>query len=244
MSIATFLNVWMQGGTDGERFLTLLAVAENARDNGEAAVSVRTLGARVGLSRRVVSRCLDELCEAGDLKLLARGTGRYAPSKYQIAKKYRQAAPDATAFTVPPNVEATGTQAVPVEFAPRKRPETVTVAPEIAVMATPAPPPPAPEATEPAQLGFHHAPSGMTQQDVDRVLNAAGVAPPPGQPFYWLRVDHQHHLRQILDERRIGSTEALCMKITGARSKGATAPSTVRSMRGVVDSILGNYGAA
>jgi DNA-binding transcriptional MocR family regulator len=83
MSIKVMNWVWEHSPTKGTELLMLLAIADNAADDGgNAFPSIRTLARKTRLDDRTVQRIVRKLAEQGQLAVVERG-GR-EPNRYAI----------------------------------------------------------------------------------------------------------------------------------------------------------------
>ena len=73
MSIEVMSWVWKKSQASGTDKFVLLAIADNAWDDGTHAwPSVHTIMRKTGLSERTVQRCIQNLCDMGELKIVDR----------------------------------------------------------------------------------------------------------------------------------------------------------------------------
>lgn len=69
MSIEVMSWVWKHSKSSGTSKFVLLAIADNAWDDGTNAwPSITTISRKTGLSSRTVQRCIQTLCEMGELE--------------------------------------------------------------------------------------------------------------------------------------------------------------------------------
>jgi hypothetical protein len=83
MSIRMMTQVWDQSQHKGSELLLLLAIADNANDQGVAYPSVRTLAKKTRLSRRSVQYLINKVEQSGELRVSV-GTGPHGCNEYHI----------------------------------------------------------------------------------------------------------------------------------------------------------------
>ncbi|MDQ3831906.1 MAG: helix-turn-helix domain-containing protein [Candidatus Tectomicrobia bacterium] len=83
MSIAIMTHVWQRSQHKGSELLLLLAIADNANDQGIAYPSVRTLAKKTRLSRRNVQYLINKVEQSGELRVSV-GTGPHGCNEYHI----------------------------------------------------------------------------------------------------------------------------------------------------------------
>lgn len=92
MSIKAMNYVWTQSKSQGTARLTLLALADSCNDDGEWCPGVASLAKKVNLGERQTQRCLRELEQTGEIRILKNQgfkTGSGNTNKYQMVI-YRQ----------------------------------------------------------------------------------------------------------------------------------------------------------
>jgi helix-turn-helix protein len=83
MSIAIMTQVWQRSQHKGSELLLLLALADNANDQGVAYPSRRTLAKKTRMSDRHVKRLVQVLIRSGEL-VVHFGSGPRGCNEYQI----------------------------------------------------------------------------------------------------------------------------------------------------------------
>jgi hypothetical protein len=83
MSIRMMTLVWDQSQHKGSELLLLLAIADNANDQGVAYPSVRTLAKKTRLSRRNVQYLINKVEQSGELRVSV-GTGPHGCNEYYV----------------------------------------------------------------------------------------------------------------------------------------------------------------
>ena len=92
MSIKAMNYVWSHSKSQGTARLTLLALADSCNDDGEWSPGVASLAKKVNLGERQTQRCLRELEQTGEIRILQNQgfkTGSGSTNKYQMVL-YRQ----------------------------------------------------------------------------------------------------------------------------------------------------------
>jgi hypothetical protein len=74
MSLDAMNAVWLHSEQKGNALLTLLAIADNANDDGFAFPSYKHLAAKTRLSQRTVQNIVSELLQSNELALVTSGT--------------------------------------------------------------------------------------------------------------------------------------------------------------------------
>ncbi|OYD05784.1 helix-turn-helix domain-containing protein [Rhizobium sp. N4311] len=93
MSIKVMSIVWSRAPVQSGDLLMLLALADNADDNGVAFPSVTYLASKARMSQRNVQRCLRSLEGAGYIQIIERG-GPSGSNKYRVNLKLLRDLPD------------------------------------------------------------------------------------------------------------------------------------------------------
>lgn len=84
MAINVMSWVWRESQSSGADLLVLLAIADQAHEDGDGAwPSVRTLAGRARVSDRTVQRCINSLVLLGELEI-RKGVGRNGVNVYRI----------------------------------------------------------------------------------------------------------------------------------------------------------------
>jgi hypothetical protein len=83
MSIRMMTLVWDQSQHKGSELLLLLAIADNANDQGIAYPSVRTLAKKIRMSRRNTQYLISKIEQTGELRV-AVGAGPRGCNEYRI----------------------------------------------------------------------------------------------------------------------------------------------------------------
>ncbi|SDQ77824.1 helix-turn-helix domain-containing protein [Actinopolyspora saharensis] len=165
MSIKVMTWVWDNSPTKGTELLMLLAIADNAADDGANAFpSVSTLARKTRLDERTVQRILRKLSDQGQLHIDKRG-GREA-NRYTVLMG-QQSAPPANCH---PRQNATGGTAAAPGVAQLRHPTPGTAAPP-EPPGTVLEPSPAPHAAEVAR-------KEEESTDIDAVLDGLGQSWP------------------------------------------------------------------
>jgi helix-turn-helix protein len=84
MSISIMTLVWSESQHKGSELLLLLAIADNANDQGVAYPSLRTLAKKTRMSRRNVIFLIKKLAESGELRV-GIGTGPRRTNTYYVS---------------------------------------------------------------------------------------------------------------------------------------------------------------
>lgn len=85
MSIRVMTRVWEHSGHKGSNLLLMLALADNANDDGIAWPGQKYLADKIRMSERTVRRLVGELVESGELEVLEQGgSGPRATTMYRI----------------------------------------------------------------------------------------------------------------------------------------------------------------
>jgi hypothetical protein len=93
MSIAIMTRVWSESQHKGSELLLLLAIADNANDQGVAYPSVRTLAKKTRLSARQVKRLIKVVELSGELRV-SYETGPRGCNEYAILLRGDKMSPD------------------------------------------------------------------------------------------------------------------------------------------------------
>jgi hypothetical protein len=95
MSIAIMTHVWERSQHKGSELLLLLAIADNANDQGIAYPSLRTLARKIRMSRRNVIFLVKRLVASGELRVET-GTSRQwgsrimpPPPRQQLQRRHK-----------------------------------------------------------------------------------------------------------------------------------------------------------
>jgi Helix-turn-helix domain len=83
MSLKTLAHVWTHAQARGNHLLVLLAIADNANDDGIAYPSIKTLAKKTRTTPRTVKRLVRQL-EAQGLLTIATGAGPRGSNLYQV----------------------------------------------------------------------------------------------------------------------------------------------------------------
>lgn len=84
MAINVMSWVWRESKADGADLLVLLAIADQAHEDGDGAwPSIPTLAAKARVSDRTVQRCLNSLALLGELEV-RKGAGRNGVNIYRV----------------------------------------------------------------------------------------------------------------------------------------------------------------
>ncbi len=83
MSISIMTRVWAESQHKGSELLLLLAIADNANDQGVAYPSLHTLAKKIRMSRRNVIFLIKKLVDSGELRV-EMGTSRHRTNTYHI----------------------------------------------------------------------------------------------------------------------------------------------------------------
>lgn len=83
MSLDVLTAIWRDPPCKGGDLLCLLAIADNADENGYAWPSVTTIARKASMSQRGAQKCLKKLHEAGLISIIS-GGGRNKTNAYQI----------------------------------------------------------------------------------------------------------------------------------------------------------------
>jgi len=116
MSVKVMSLVWQHSVHKGGDLLLLLAIADNASDDGVAWPSIAMLAHKTRLGERAVQYNLQALTESGELTVIP-GGGRGHPNQYVIHVKGEKIAPNRAGQTVQPTAPLNGEQ-TPQRIAP------------------------------------------------------------------------------------------------------------------------------
>lgn len=198
--------VWSCSATQGTHRVVMLALAEAADRKGGATISQRDLAEMARVVKARVQTVLADLVDMGELKIRSKGPNRI--SQYQIILPDMAGPrllvedvdlePDALApgpvFNTP-EIEPALTEKIPLDAEEQqKRPRKDLV----------------------ALTGTR---STTTSGDLQSILSAAGVKPPPDQPLYWSRREHREQLEEELSMLGM-NTHQLVDLIKSAASEG------------------------
>ena len=236
MSAAFTHLVWTRSKAPGARKLVLLALADHADRNGESQLSARELATLCCMSKSTVENHIAALEKAGELRKMAGASGPGNASRYWITLRgkaekrppAKAAATDAAISTPPPadtvphmagmdwclpnaaeTPEVSAAPALPVQATE----ETMAIIAEAMAMPPHLIEPKKPEEAAPAPT------LDITQHEVNRVLDEAGIMPPENQPFYWCRREHRYDLHALLDRRSMDVVQ-LCAAISAGKAEG------------------------
>lgn len=92
MSVHVVAPVWRYSEAKGTALLVLLALADNANDDGFAWPSLDTIAAKCRISKRQTIRVIDALAQSGELAVI-RGGGRESSTGKGIPNHYRVEVP-------------------------------------------------------------------------------------------------------------------------------------------------------
>lgn len=89
MSVKWTTQVWENSGHKGTDLLCLLAIADNANDEGIAWPSMATIAKKSRLSERQTTRVIKKLVASGELKITEKAKG-VRSNRYQIAGEWNE----------------------------------------------------------------------------------------------------------------------------------------------------------
>lgn len=108
MSVRVMSWVWESSRADGPALLVLLAIADQARDDGDQAwPAVAKLAAKARVSERTVQRALRSLVELGELEVRP-SAGRHGVNVYRVVMTDSHPVTSSPRQTVTPSPEAEG----------------------------------------------------------------------------------------------------------------------------------------
>ena len=233
MSSAFTHLVWTRSKAKGARKLILLALADHADRKGEVQMSLRDIVQLSGLSKTSVEEHIQKLIETAELRKVSGATGRGKPCTYWITlrsqpatrtpDKSQELAPDQSVETQLDSAETRKKIEVYMRHAEKAAaPPEVTAPTKLPVAVEPVQPTSrtlvAPDPVE--DLVLAPAPKlEITQHEVNRVLDEAGIMPPENQPFYWCRREHRYDLHVLLDRRSMDVVH-LCAAIHAGKAEG------------------------
>ncbi|TDD03116.1 helix-turn-helix domain-containing protein [Saccharopolyspora terrae] len=220
MSIKVMNWVWDQSPAKGTELLMLLAIADNAADDGTNAFpSVSTLARKTRLDQRTVQRIIRKLSEQGRLAVEERG-GRH-PNRYSVLM-------NAELSTAPANCQARQVAAGGAVVTPGAA-ELRHPTPGTAV-----PPEPSGTVMEPSTkdgpesrlrlIGSDVEEAGSAQ-DIDSVLDALG-------PAWHLTPKQRQRLRpKLIEALQAGWSKSRLAAHLGANPNGVRSPAAVLNAR-------------
>ncbi len=80
-------EVWAHSAQKGSSLLVLLAIADNASDEGVAWPSAETIAAKARMSKRQVLRIVHQIADDGELRIETRRDGRSAKNVYTVVSR-------------------------------------------------------------------------------------------------------------------------------------------------------------
>ncbi len=97
-------EVWAHSAQKGSSLLVLLAIADNASDEGVAWPSAETIAAKARMSKRQVLRIVHQIADDGELTIETRREGRSAKNVYTVVSRGQVVTMNASFMVTNPTV--------------------------------------------------------------------------------------------------------------------------------------------